>query len=57
MTRLRDSSAPAPIGRYLTPFSDRGISAMMMSALKMMADRMALWGVESPITFRTPSCG
>ena len=42
MSRLRDSSAPAPTALYFTPLSDSGISATMISALKMIADRMAL---------------
>jgi hypothetical protein len=30
---------------------------MMISALKMIADRMALCGVASPMMFSAPSCG
>ena len=49
--------ADAPIGRYRTPRSARGTSAMMISALKMTADRIALWGVASPMTFRALRTG
>ena len=39
------------------PFSASGISAMMITALKITADRMADSGVASPMMFNTPSCG
>ena len=39
------------------PCSASGISAMMMSALKMIADRIALSGVASPMMLSAPSCG
>jgi len=35
------ASAAADIARYLTPFKASGISAMMISALKITADRIA----------------
>ena len=47
--------AGAPIARYATPFSASGISAMMISALKMIADRIALFGVARCITLSAPS--
>ena len=40
--------AAAPSGRYVTPRSASGISRMMMRALKMTADRMALVGRRQP---------
>ena len=46
-----------PIGRYLTPFSASGMSAIMISALKMIADRIALCGVANCMTLSAPSCG
>ena len=39
------------------PCSASGISAMMISALKMTADRIALCGVASPMTLSACSCG
>ena len=48
MSRLRRSSAAAPIGAVGTPRSASGISATMISALKMTADRIALCGVCEP---------
>ena len=47
----------ADCGRYCTPFSDSGINAMMMSALKMIADRIALCGLARCMMFSTLSCG
>ena len=44
MSRLRRSSAVAPIARYLTPLSASGTSAGMISALKMIAEMIALFG-------------
>ena len=44
MSIERRNSAAAPSGRYFTPRSASGISRMMMIALKMTADRMALDG-------------
>ena len=45
MSRLRCRMASAPMGLYSTPRSASGISAMMMSALKMTALRIALVGL------------
>ena len=42
--------AAAPSGRYSTPRSASGTSAMMTSALKMTAERIALCGVASRMT-------
>src|SRR2546430_12196331 len=57
MSKFRRSSAAAPAGRYLTPRSAKGISAMMISALKTTAERIADCGVASLMTFSTLSCG
>ena len=51
--QIASQQRPAPIGRYATPFSASGISAMMISALKMIADRIALCGVASCMTLST----
>lgn len=40
-----------------TPLSASGISAMMISALKTIAERIALCGVDRPMMLRAPSCG
>ena len=40
-----------------TPRKASGISAMMISALKMIADRMALCGLDRFMTLSTLSCG
>ena len=42
--------ALAPIGRYATPRRASGIRATMISALKMIADRIALSGLPRRIT-------
>ncbi len=47
----------APVGRYCTPRNASGISAMMISALKMIADRIALSGLCRRMMLSTPSCG
>src|SRR5262245_25576965 len=57
ISRLRRSSGPAPIARKATPFSASGISATMISALKMMADRIALCGVAKFMMLSDCSCG
>jgi hypothetical protein len=49
--------AAAPIGRNLTPCSAKGMSAMMIKALKITADRMALCGVARCMTFSAASSG
>ena len=54
---LHGATAAAPIARYRTPFSAKGTNATMMTALKMTADRMALRGLASPITFNAFSAG
>ena len=46
MSRLRRSIWRAATGRYFTPRSDSGISATMISALKMTADRIAELGAR-----------
>src|SRR5664280_1505019 len=48
---------PAPCGRYSTPRNASGMSATMMSALKMTAERMALWGVARRMMFSACSSG
>jgi len=48
---VRRKMVAAPLARYVTPFSASGMSAMMMRALKMIADRIALRGVARPMTF------
>src|SRR5437016_6306988 len=45
MQRFLRSRAAAPIGRYFTPRRARGMSAMMISALKITAERIADCGV------------
>src|SRR6476619_2298107 len=45
MPRLRRRRAVAPIARNLTPLRASGISAMMIRALKMIAEMIALFGV------------
>jgi hypothetical protein len=71
MILMPTSSATRPLGRrravvpeqvpasfgVRTPRSASGISAPMISALKITAERMALRGVASPITLRAPSAG
>jgi len=58
MSRLRRSSASAPTGQYAThPSEQWGISAGMISALKITADRMADDGVFSRITLSVSSHG
>ena len=46
--RLSRSTAAAPTARYRTPFSASGISATMISALKITADRIALRASRGP---------
>ena len=47
----------AQSARYLTPRSASGISATMMSALKITAESTALCGVASRMTLSACSCG
>lgn len=47
----------APVATYLTPRRASGIKAMITSALKMTADRIALLGDARPMTFSWPSAG
>src|SRR5450756_2018760 len=51
------SMASELMGLYLTPRIAMGMRAGMMIALKMSADRMALCGVDNPITLSKPICG
>src|SRR5580698_5435689 len=55
--RFCRSRTAAPAGRYFTPRSANGISAMMMSALKITADRIADCGVARCMMFRMFSTG
>src|SRR5215831_16856805 len=55
MSRFRRSSAVAPIARYLTPLRASGTSAGMISALKMTADRIALFGSPRRMTLSASS--
>src|ERR1700681_4938114 len=57
MSKLRRNSAAAPIARYLIPFNASGIKAMMISALKMTADRIADCGVFRCMMFSAFSTG
>ena len=45
------SNGAAPRGRYCTPRNASGISAIIMSALKITAERIALCGEARPIMF------
>src|SRR5699024_3522532 len=45
------------MGRYLTRFIAGGIRQGMMMALKINADRIALFGVLRCMMFKTPSWG
>ena len=42
MSRLSRNKIAAPTGRYRTPRNARGMRQMIISALKITADRMAL---------------
>ena len=53
----RFNSFAADDGRYRTPRMASGISAMMISALKMTADRMAEVGEDSRMMFSAPRPG
>ena len=47
----------APTGRYLTPLSAKGIKAGMISALKITADKIALFGVARFMTLSVSRTG
>jgi hypothetical protein len=49
MVRFRRSRRSALTGRYRTPFRDSGTRAMMISALKITADRIAESGEDRPM--------
>ena len=57
MSRLRRSIAAAEAARNFTPRSASGISATMMSALKMTAERIADCGLSRCMTLRLSSAG
>ena len=57
MRRLRWSSSLAGAGRKATPRRASGMSAMMIRALKMTAERIALWGVDRPMMLSALSSG
>jgi hypothetical protein len=59
---LRRNISAARIGRNLTPRNASGVSAMMINALKMIADKMALSGRAAVqphdiVMLSTPGCG
>jgi hypothetical protein len=53
----RNRVAEAPTARCFTPRSASGINTMMISALKITADRMALFGVARRMMFSLSSTG
>ena len=57
MSRLRCSVASAPMGVYFTPRSASGINATIMSALKMIALKIALFGLCRPMMFSGAMAG
>ena len=54
---LRANIFPEDIGRYLTPFMAIGIKQGIMIALKINAERIALFGVAKCIIFKTDNSG
>ena len=55
MSRLRRNSAAALMARDATPRNASGISTMMINALKMIAERIALCGLVRFMTLSASS--
>lgn len=55
ISKLRVKAALAETGLYRTPFKAKGISIMMIIALKITALRIALWGEPRFMIFKAES--